>query len=111
MDQEVQGLAAGQPDESYEIGGFKLLVEVIVTSGDINNLDLYKALGIHEVWFWEDGLLTLYHLMDGHYQQVDRSQIPALARLDIAILRQCILEGETNWNQAVKTFRLAHPVP
>jgi Uma2 family endonuclease len=93
-----------------EIGDKKLLIEIIVTSGTISKLDLYKALGIDEVWFWEDGVLNLYHLTEGDYQPVDCSQIPALHRLDISILSQCILLGETNWNLAVREFRAAHPV-
>jgi Uma2 family endonuclease len=110
MDHEAEQIAASQPDESYEIGRYKLLIEIIVTSGTIAKLDLYRALGIDEVWFWEDGVLKLYHLIEGDYQPIEHSQIPELHRLDIAILSQCILLGETNWNLAVKEFRAAHPI-
>ncbi|MEB3291525.1 MAG: Uma2 family endonuclease [Synechococcales bacterium] len=110
MDREAEGMAAAQPDESYEIGDFKLVIEVIVSHGAIAKLELYKTLTIDEVWFWEDGILSLYHLLNGQYQRVDRSQIPALAQLDITVLTQCILMGETQWNQAVKTLRSAHPL-
>jgi Uma2 family endonuclease len=110
MDREREGSASAQPDESYEIGPYKLVVEVMVTSGTIAKLELYKALGIDEVWFWEDGVLRLYHLMDGAYQAIDRSHIPELAGIDVAVLSKCILMGETSWVRAVKTFRSAHPV-
>jgi Uma2 family endonuclease len=110
MDREAAGTASAQPDESYEIGAAKLLIEVVVSSGSIAKLELYKALQINEVWFWQDGTLKLYHLTNGEYQCVDQSQIPELARVSIDVLRQCILIGETNWNQAVKTFRSAHPI-
>lgn len=110
MDRTQEGIASAQPDESYEIGSYKLVVEVIVTSGTIAKLDLYKALGIHEVWFWEDGVLRLYHLIDGAYQAIDRSHIPELACIDIAVLSNCILVGETSWVKAIKMFRSAHPI-
>jgi Uma2 family endonuclease len=110
MDRELPGVASAQPDESYEIGEFKLLIEVTVTSGTIAKLKLYKALGIHEVWFWEDGVLKLYHLIDAKYQPINRSQIPELATLDINVLTKCILLGETSRLRAVEELRLAHPV-
>jgi Uma2 family endonuclease len=110
MDREKEGSASAQPDESYEIGPYKLVVEVTVTSGTIAKLELYKALGIDEVWFWQDGVLRLYHLMDGGYQAIDRSHIPELAGIDVAVLSKCILMGETSWVGAVKMFRSAHPV-
>jgi Uma2 family endonuclease len=110
MDRELEGSASAQPDESYEIGPYKLAIEVTVTSGTIAKLELYKVLGIDEVWFWQDGVLRLYHLMDGDYRGVDRSHIPELAGIDVAVLSKCILMGETSWARAVKTFRSAHPV-
>jgi Uma2 family endonuclease len=110
MDREREGSASAQPDASYEIGPYKLVVEVTVTSGTIAKLELYKALGIDEVWFWQDGVLRLYHLVDGDYRGVDRSHIPELAGIDVAVLSKCILMGGTSWVRAVKAFRSAHPV-
>jgi Uma2 family endonuclease len=56
-----------EPDESYNIDVKKtipdLVVEVVLTSGNINILDLYLRLGIPEVWCWEDGLLNVYCLV------------------------------------------------
>jgi Uma2 family endonuclease len=53
-----------EPDESYNFDIKKaipdLVVEVVLTSGNINVLDLYLRLGIPEVWYWEDGLLNVY---------------------------------------------------
>ena len=47
--------AGGELDESYCIGTDKdfpdLAIEVIVTSGSINRLELYRRLGVQEVWF------------------------------------------------------------
>jgi Uma2 family endonuclease len=110
MDRESTGVASAQPDESYEIGQYQLVVEVIVTSGTITKLQLYQALGIDEVWFWEDGVLQLYHLIGQKYQPITRSQIPELAALDISVLTKCILIGETSRIRAIAELRLAHPI-
>jgi Uma2 family endonuclease len=110
MDREIEGTAAAQPDESYEIDDAKLVIEVIVSSGSIAKLELYQAIGIDEVWFWQDGSLKLYHLIEGKYAAIDRSQIPALANLDIAVLKKCILTGETSRIEAITQLRSAHPI-
>ncbi|WP_373545793.1 hypothetical protein [Chamaesiphon sp.] len=62
MTQKRDGFASVEADESYEIPGFKLSIEVNFTSGDLSNLDCYQALGVSEVWFWEDGILEVYSL-------------------------------------------------
>ncbi|MEQ8960373.1 MAG: Uma2 family endonuclease, partial [Coleofasciculus sp. C2-GNP5-27] len=65
----------------------------------------YQALGVSEVWFWQDGLLKLYHLGDGGYEPIERSQLPGLSELDIDWLRQCILMAETDAGEAIRAFR------
>jgi Uma2 family endonuclease len=109
MTQKREGTAAVEADESYEIQGFKLCVEINFTSGDESKLDCYQELGIDEVWFWEDGILAVYHLQSEGYQRVSSSQIPALVSIDLAIMAQCILIGETSRIEAVERFRKAHP--
>ncbi len=79
-----------EPDESYNLGTKKpipdLVLEITVTSGGINKLEIYKRLGVAEVWFWEDGLLSIYALQDGEYQQVNQSTL--LPDLDLELLAQ-----------------------
>ena len=79
--------ARKEPDESYNLQTKKtipdLAIEVVFTSGGIDKLQLYKRLGIPEVWFWEDGVLSIYYLRE-EYEQVDRSEL--LPELDIALL-------------------------
>lgn len=109
MTREEEGSGSAEPDKSYEFGELKLAIEVIVTSGSINKLDLYKVLGFHEVWFWEDGLLVVYHMQDDAYEKVDRSQIPELVEIQLDVLSRCILIGETSRVQACKEFLATHP--
>jgi hypothetical protein len=40
----------------------------------------------------------------------NRSQIPELAAIDMAVLAQCVLMGETSRVGAIKAFRAGHPV-
>ena len=45
-----------EPDESYCLGIEKevpdFAIEVVVTSGGIDKLEVYKRLGVTEVWFF-----------------------------------------------------------
>ncbi len=100
--------ARKQPDESYNLQTKKampdLAIEVIFTSGGIDKLQLYKRLGIPEVWFWEDGVLSIYYLRE-EYEKVERSEL--LPELDIALLVRYITyfdqyDAVTEFIQALK---------
>ena len=77
-----------EPDESYNLQTKKpipdLILEVTVTSGGINKLEIYKRLGVPEVWYWEDGLVSVYLLQEGEYQKVTRSAL--LPNLDLELI-------------------------
>lgn len=102
MTQEKEGIASADADESYEIEGFKLSIEVNFTSSDVSKLKRYQALGVHEVWIWEDGVLAIYHLQSGRHEKVNRSLISALSVIDLQIMSECILIGETSRIQAAR---------
>lgn len=109
--QEREGTASAQADESYCIGELKstpdFSIEVVFTSGGPNKLERYKALNVPEVWFWEDGLFTLYHLYGSEYKRIYHSEIPEMASLDIELLRRCVLMAETSRLKAAEEFRKA----
>jgi Uma2 family endonuclease len=109
--QERTEVASVQADESYCFGEAKpipdLSIEVIFTSGSATKLERYQALGVPEVWLWEDGLFTLHRLGDNGYSRITKSQIPELAALDFELLTRCVLMGETDWLEAVRTFKNA----
>jgi Uma2 family endonuclease len=71
--------ARNEPDESFNIGSRKqypdLVLEVTITSGGVDRLEGYRRMGVSEVWFWEDGVLTTYHLRDGGYEKVNTTQL------------------------------------
>jgi Uma2 family endonuclease len=76
MGSQAQG-ARKEPDESYNIETRKaypdLVIEVVFTSGGVDKLEIYRRLGVREVWFWEDGVLAIYQLTDDRYTQIVNS--------------------------------------
>ncbi len=80
--------ARKEPDESYCLGQRKsvpdLAVEIVVTSGGINILEIYRRIGVREVWFWEDGLISVYCLRLNGYELVNKSEL--LPELDLRSL-------------------------
>jgi Uma2 family endonuclease len=107
-DQEKEGEASAQPDQSYCIGSIKpipdLSVEVVFSSGGKSKLGRYQAIGVPEVWFWEDGTLNLYHLRSHGYEKIQQSELDGLRNLDLAILKRHLLIGETDTGEAVRSF-------
>ncbi len=100
-----------EADKSYKFGPGRVLpnlaIEVVFTSGGINKLEAYKRLKIPEVWFWEDGVLEVYHLrLDGksvEYQRVYSSE--EVEGIDLDLLLRCI--NMVNHVDAIKTFQQA----
>jgi Uma2 family endonuclease len=97
--------AGAELDECYCIGEAKkvpdIAIEVVVTSGNIRKLEVYRRLGVSEVWFWERYQFKLYHLRDNPevplanvypdtygYEQIKSSEF--LPQLDISLLEQCM---------------------
>lgn len=106
--------AGGEPDESYCIGTDKefpdLAIEVIVTSGSINRLELYRRLGVREIWFWQTNRLSLYHQREENpdqfaenagYEAIQQSEV--LPDLDLELLTSCL--QNPNPLAAAKAFR------
>jgi Uma2 family endonuclease len=109
MTQERDGEVSLEADESYCFSTSKsipdLAIEVVLTSGGFDKLQRYQILGISEVWFWQDGVFSLYRLRDGKYDRITRSEIPELTALDIDLLTRCILMAETSRLNAANEFR------
>jgi Uma2 family endonuclease len=104
--QEKGEEVSAQADESFLIGKSTgitpdLSIEVVFTSGGKRKLTRYQALGVPEVWFWEDGVFGLYHLRSHGYEKIDQSEV--LPSLDINLLSRCLLMASRV--EAVKEFR------
>jgi len=104
--QEKGEVVSAQADESFLIGKSTgitpdLSIEVVFTSGGKRKLTRYQALGVPEVWFWEDGVFGLYHLRSHGYEKIEQSEV--LPGLDINLLSRCLLMASRV--EAVKEFR------
>jgi Uma2 family endonuclease len=100
--------AGAEPDESWCIGEAKefpdLALEIALTSGGINKLEIYRRFKVSEVWFWRRGKLEMFALgKSGSYEAVRSSRL--LPGLDIALLQKCV--AIESWLEARKIFRAA----
>ncbi|OKH30424.1 hypothetical protein NIES2119_31020 [[Phormidium ambiguum] IAM M-71] len=110
LENETAGVKR-EADESYKLAPGRvrpdLAIEVIFSSGGINKLEAYKRLKIKEVWFWEDGVLEVYHLCkDGnklYYEKISNSE--EVKGIDLDLLQSCI--NIVNHVDAIKTFQQA----
>ncbi|NEO02578.1 MAG: Uma2 family endonuclease, partial [Moorea sp. SIO3I7] len=78
-------------------------IEVVFTSGNQSKLNRYQALGVPEVWFWEDGVFALYHLRSDGYEKISQSEV--LPDLDIDLLSRCLMMASKV--EAIRHFRQA----
>jgi Uma2 family endonuclease len=103
-----------EADESYCIGTDKALpdlaIEVVVTSGGLNRLEIYSRLQVPEVWFWHHEGFSLYHLREETpatfiqtygYEEITRSEL--LPYLDVNLLTAYV--RHPNPLTAAKEFR------
>jgi Uma2 family endonuclease len=98
-----------EPDECYTIGDPRLkqvpdlAIEVVWTSGGIDKLEIYRGLGVGEVWFWREGRIDAYVLHDGAYRSSGTSAVlPELdlqlvARLATANPSEALAELRKSW--------------
>jgi Uma2 family endonuclease len=97
-----------EPDECYIIGPKTterpdMAIEVVWTSGGVSKLDIYRTLGVPEVWFYERGALRFHTLGPDGYTEVSRSAL--LPHLDPALLLRFMSEPQQT--SAVRAYRRA----
>ncbi|HSC13970.1 MAG TPA: Uma2 family endonuclease [Gammaproteobacteria bacterium] len=84
-----------------------IAIEVVWTSGGINKLEVYRKLGVREVWFYERGKLRFFALRreagDDVYHEIPRSEL--LPQLPIEVLHTCMKEPDQT--AAVRALRTA----
>ena len=101
--------AGAEPDECYIMGSDQskdtpdLAIEVVWTSGGIDKLEIYRRLGIEEIWFWREDAIEIYRLQPSGYERADHSA--CLPGLDIELL--CSFLDHPTALQAVRAFRTA----
>jgi Uma2 family endonuclease len=99
-----------EADECYVIGPIATLpempdiaIEVVWTRGGIDKLEVYRGLGVREVWIWQDGTLRFYLLQEGAYLAGTRSGL--LPDLDPGLIARCM--DAPSQTQALKLLRAA----
>lgn len=94
--QIIQGVTEYQSDLSYSFDHDKdvpdLCIEVIITSSRMDKLRKYQLRGVPEVWFWQDGKITVYSLVEGNYELQDKSEL--LPDLDLVFLCECLHQDD-----------------
>lgn len=95
-----------EPDECYSLSLGRptrpdLAIEVVWTSGGIDKLDVYRGLGIGEVWFWREGAIEVSVLAGDRYERRERSVL--LPDLDLVQLARHI--DPDNQTESVRQYR------
>jgi Uma2 family endonuclease len=96
-----------EADECYSIGKAEtrgmpdLAIEVAWTRGGIDKREVYRKLGVRELWFWEDGAIAVFELRGESYAKVAQSL--AFPRLDLALVAR--LATHANPSEAVRELR------
>lgn len=97
-----------EADECFIIGDQNkerpdLAIEVVWTSGGLDKLEIYRRLGVPEVWFWRAGVITVQVLDGGAYEQAPSSRaLPGIVLTELV----SYLEYPTAI-QAVRAYRAA----
>lgn len=100
-----------EPDECYVIlerhkkrpSVPDIAIEVVRTSGGIEKLEIYRLLGVREVWLWEDGALRFFVLRAKRYVAARRSAL--LPTLDPSLIARFMAGGTQP--EAVRALRRA----
>jgi Uma2 family endonuclease len=99
--------ASGEPDESYSLGERKaipdLVIEVIITSGTFNRREMFRRLGVAEVWFWKNSRLLIYDLNTDSDEPIAASNL--LPNLNINLFLTYV--NSSDQNAAARNFRQA----
>jgi Uma2 family endonuclease len=110
--QEAEKEASAQVDASYCIGQSKPVpdfsIEVVFNSEGKNKLEKCQAIGVPEIWLWQDGVFSFYRLhrlRRKGYEQIDRTEIPEFTALNFELLSRCALMAENSGLEAIQAFR------
>jgi Uma2 family endonuclease len=98
-----------EPDGCYVFGVVAepkrpdLAIEVVWTRGGVEKLDIYSALGVAEVWFWQRGRIAIHVLEQDSYADATASRV--LPGIDLVELAS-FLDRPTD-SQAMRDYRAA----
>jgi Uma2 family endonuclease len=70
-----------EPDECYVLGDIAepercdLAIEIVWSSGGLDKLEVYRRLGVKEVWIWKAGAIEIFALRGDQYERLDVSEV------------------------------------
>jgi Uma2 family endonuclease len=103
----VPNEVGAEPDECYVVGAISkelpdLAIEVNWTRGGLQKLDIYRGLGVREVWMLDRTLRVQVHALRPHgYELIEASEL--LPKLDLAWLAGFL--SHESQSQAVRALR------
>ena len=101
--------SGAEPDECYLVGSDQsrdrpdLAIEVVWTHGGVDKLEIYRRLGVPELWFWRSGAIEIYVLGEDGYDRAERSA--CLPKLEVDVL--CAYLDRPTLTQAIRDYRAA----
>jgi Uma2 family endonuclease len=100
--------AAIEPDECYMVGDQDksvpdLAIEVAWTRGGLDKLEIYRRLGVGEVWQWKRGVLGVFVLERGGFRASSASRL--FPKLDLDLLTSFL--GYDTTTRAQREYRAA----
>lgn len=100
--------AGAEPDESWCLNEDKefpdIVLEIALTSGGIDKLEVYQRFAIAEVWVWRKDALEVWKLRrdaSSYEGPVRKSRL--LPGLDFRMVTRCL--GLPSWREARRLFR------
>ena len=100
--------AGAEPDASWCFGEEKdvpdIALEIALTSGGIEKLEIYRCFAVREVWFWRNEHLEIWNLRadaSGYDGPMRVSQ--QLPSLDLQMIERCL--ALPTWREARRAFR------
>jgi Uma2 family endonuclease len=93
-----------EPDDCFYIQNYRRMIEVDITS--TTRLNVYEALGVSEIWKYENRQIKIYRLQEGEYQPIEISRIfPEFPILE-SFSRFLAMSSAEGTSSALRSFRL-----
>jgi Uma2 family endonuclease len=94
-----------EPDECYSRGQDRPLpeiaLEVLVSRPSIDKLEVYRGLGVREVWVFHKTAFRLFALRDGNYTEIPASEV--LPEVDLERIAHYAVQEDQH--AALRAFR------
>jgi Uma2 family endonuclease len=98
---KARGLEADECYSRCERELPEIALEVIVSHGSVDKLEVYRGLGIREVWLFEAGACTVLSLRDAGYVKIPSSEV--IPEVDLVRIVQYAMRSDQH--AALRAYR------